>query len=130
MLEWLKEKKDKLREKKKKHWADLKAKKEEEKQTKEQEEETKKAEEQAKRDERNAEIKAKVDAFEEEWKKKIEEMNARTKETVSKTPLYKQIEDKYNEKVLMPSLNQKKKILASIRDLHAPLNHEQLIEYW
>ena len=49
---------------------------------------------------------------------------------VSKTPMYKQIEKKYSEKVLMPSLNQKKKILASLWDLHAPLNHEELMEYW
>jgi hypothetical protein len=38
-------------------------------------------------------------------------MNEETKRMVSHSPMFKKIEKKYEEKVLMPSLEQKKKIL-------------------
>ena len=63
----------------------------------------------------------------EERKKKIEQMNAETKKIVS--PNYRKIEKEYSQKTLMPYLEQKKKILNSLRDLHKPLNHDELQEY-
>jgi hypothetical protein len=52
-----------------------------------------------------------VKNLEKERQKKIEEMNQETKRLVSHSPYFKKIEKQYEEKVLMPSLEQKKKIL-------------------
>lgn len=57
-------------------------------------------------------------------------MNSETKRIVQHSPYFKRIEKDYEQKILMPSLEEKKKILSSIWDLHAPLDREVLNEYW
>ena len=44
-------------------------------------------------------------------------------------PLYRTIQNEYEEKVMMPILEQKKKVLASIRDLHKPIRLEEINDY-
>lgn len=45
-----------------------------------------------------------------------------------KTPLYKKLEDKYRKR-LMPELERKKMVLRSIRDMHKPLDHEEIMNH-
>ena len=44
-------------------------------------------------------------------------------------PMYRSIQNDYDEKVLMPSLEQKKKALASIRDLHKPIRLDEINDF-
>jgi len=58
--------------------------------------------------------------------KRIEDMNENTKKTVSKTPAFKKIEKKFEENVVMPELERKKKILSSLRDLHSHIDFKEI----
>lgn len=76
---------------------------------------------------RQKEVEEKVKKIEEERKKKIEIMNENTKKI--EPPMYRNIQKSYSKNVLMPSLEQKKKALASIRDLHRPIQIEEILEH-
>jgi hypothetical protein len=60
-------------------------------------------------------------------------MNKRTKEISS--PLYRQIEEGYKldpkkpGKYVIKELENRKQMLKSIRDLHKPIDHDELQEY-
>ncbi len=58
-------------------------------------------------------------------KKRIEEMNENTRKVVKK-PYFKRIEEKYESATLMPTLERKKKILSSLRDLHSHIDFKEI----
>ena len=58
-------------------------------------------------------------------KKRIEEMNENTRKVVKK-PYFKKIEEKYESATLMPTLERKKKILSSLRDLHSYIDFKEV----
>lgn len=49
--------------------------------------------------------------------------------STSPMPLYKKLEQKFEQKVLMPELQKKKQMLSSIRDFHKPLDFGSLKEH-
>lgn len=78
----------------------------------------------------------KIEEHKEKLKKEQEERAEReriwkeykAKEKVSK-PMYKKIEERYNQEVLMPELEKKKKDLNNIRKFHKPMKREELDEF-
>lgn len=44
-------------------------------------------------------------------------------------PLYRIIEDQYNTGSMLPELENRKAVLAKKRDLHQPLNHDEMQDY-
>lgn len=71
----------------------------------------------------------------EEYIKRIEQEREKSKQQMIENtkkierPKFKDIQEKYHEKVLMPTLEQKKKALASIRDLHKPIRLDEIQEH-
>jgi hypothetical protein len=78
-------------------------------------------------EQKEKEVQDKINKIHEERKKKIDEMNENTKKI--ERPRYREIQKDYNKKVLMPILDQKKKMLASIRDLHKPIRLDEINEH-
>lgn len=99
--------------------------KREEKQQAEAEE--KEAKEKEEYDQKVKEHEEKLKKIEENRKLKIKEMHENTKKI--QKPMLEDIKDYYNDKVLMPALEQKKKRLASIRDLHKPIRMDEILEH-
>jgi len=89
----------------------------------EEEEEKKRVENERKQ----KEIQDKIDNLEKERKRKIQEMIENTKKI--ETPKFRSIQKNYSKKILMPNLEQKKKRLASIRDLHKPIRLDEIMEH-
>lgn len=89
----------------------------------EDEEEKKKKENEEKR----KEIEDRIKNIENERQRSIQEMIENTKKI--EKPKFRSIQNNYKEKVLMPNLDQKKKALASIRDLHRPISLEEINEH-
>lgn len=73
------------------------------------------------------EIEEKIRKLEEDRKRNIETMIENTKKI--ERPKFRTIQHNYEEKVLMPALEQKKKALASIRDLHRPIRLDEINEH-
>ncbi|CAI2363963.1 unnamed protein product [Moneuplotes crassus] len=73
------------------------------------------------------ELEEKIQNIEAERKRKIEEMNANTKKI--EKPHFRKIQKNYTDKVLMPNLEQKKKKLAMIRDMHKPIDMDEIFEH-
>jgi hypothetical protein len=78
-------------------------------------------------EQKHKEVEEKIKMIEEERKRKIEVMNENTRKI--EAPRYKEIEKSYETNVLMPTLEQKKKTLASIRDLHKPIRMNYIMEH-
>ena len=78
-------------------------------------------------EQREKEVQEKIKNIEEERKKKIQEMVENTKKI--EKPKFRDIQKNYQSKVLMPTLEQKKKRLASIRDLHKPISLDEIMEH-
>ena len=128
-MEKVRERKTEVKEMKKKReekQKELEEKRKEKSDAKKAEEEEKKK---AEMDERIAKIKEKADNWETDRKAKIDEMKEETKKLVQKEPYFKKIENRYEQKVLMPTLEEKKKQLATIRSLHSPINTDSLLEH-
>lgn len=125
---------EKLKEEKKQRKQRLKEIRDKRKQNKnkKEEEKLKKLEEEEERqkqenDRKQAELQEKIKSIEDERQRKIQEMIENTKKI--EKPRYRTIEKKYEEKVLMPTLENKKKMLASIRDLHKPIRLDEIQEH-
>lgn len=119
--------KDKRRNKMKKLRQKRKAKKDKNQEKELQEMEKKEEEEKAQHEQKMKELEDKIKNIEDERKKKIEEMNENTKKI--ERPKFRKIQKNYNNKVLMPGLEQKKKRLASLRDLHKPIRMDEILEH-
>jgi hypothetical protein len=78
-------------------------------------------------EQKHKEVEEKIKMIEEERKRKIEIMIENTRKI--EAPRYKEIEKSYETNVLMPTLEQKKKALASIRDLHKPIRMNYIMEH-
>lgn len=89
----------------------------------EEEEEQKRQENEQKR----KETEDKIHKIEEDRKRCIQEMIENTKKI--EKPRFRTIQHNYEEKVLMPNLDQKKKALASIRELHKPIRLDEINEH-
>ena len=74
------------------------------------------------------EIEEKRKKAEEDKQKQLFQMKEYAKKFDLKNPRYKEMEEKYNEKIEFSALDRKKKVLASLRDLHQPLNMEAIEE--
>jgi hypothetical protein len=101
-----------------------KDKREEKRLKKMEEEEEKKRKE---NEDRQKEVEEKIKKIEEDRKRKIDEMIENTKKI--EKPMFRSIEKQYKNKVLMPNLEQKKKALASIRDLHRPIRIDEIRDH-
>jgi len=53
-------------------------------------------------------------------------MNRNTWKVVSKTPVFKKIEDRYKQTVEMPELENRKKVLQSLWDLHQHIDFAEI----
>lgn len=64
-----------------------------------------------------------------ELKKKEMQENTRKVFKKSSPPKYMEIEKRFEEEFVMQDLEEKKKRLQMIRDLHKPLNHKDLTKH-
>jgi hypothetical protein len=48
---------------------------------------------------------------------------------IRKVPLHEELERNYKESFLTPTLEKRKKHLASLRDLHKPVRQDEIIEH-
>lgn len=90
-----------------------------------------KSEEQQKEDlkaKKLQELQEKRKKAEEDKQKQLLQMKEYAKKFDINKPRYKEMEEKYNEKIEFSALDRKKKVLASLRDLHQPLNMEAIEE--
>ena len=79
-------------------------------------------------EDRHKAIQDKIEQMKDQRKKNIDIMNENTKK-IERPKYVTTIQHNYEEKVLMPSLEMKKKTLASIRDLHKPIRIDEIREY-
>ena len=68
----------------------------------------------------------KLQEKEEQRKKFEEETKHKVKEVLNKKPLYKQFEEKYQQEVEMPTLEQKKKQLEELRNFYKPIERQEI----
>ncbi|CAI2363373.1 unnamed protein product [Moneuplotes crassus] len=66
---------------------------------------------------------------EQQKKEKEEFEQAMAKSSRNIVPLYKKLEKRFKQKVLMPELEKKKEKLQTLRNMHKPVDYEQLREH-
>ncbi|CAG9332015.1 unnamed protein product [Blepharisma stoltei] len=85
--------------------------------------------EEEKKAQRLKELKEKSDARKREIATMKEIGETEYKKVISEKPLFKKIQDNYQQSVLMPELEKKKAELAKKRNLFKPLDHYDLVEH-
>ncbi|CDW87268.1 UNKNOWN [Stylonychia lemnae] len=93
---------------------------------KQEEEMFKKEEEKRKKQE---EIEKKFQDKHQERQKYREDSQVKIKTVINSKPLYKQYEEKYIQEIEMPQLEMKKKQLEELRNLHKPIQKQDLLEH-